>query len=96
MQIEVRALDKEEFDAAETGECACASWTLHTGKGLKTSYLYIYLGRQVPFAKNSEKHDQTQFKRFLDCSIEAYETLDDLDNGIATNTQSGIDVVLFY
>lgn len=96
MQIEVRALDKEEFDAAESGESVCAAWTLHTGGGLKTSYLYINLGRQVPFTRDSDKFSQTQFKRFLDCTVEAYESLKDLDYGTTTNTQSGIDVVLFY
>lgn len=37
MQIEVRALDEEEFEAAQPGEYVCATWTLHTGSGLKTS-----------------------------------------------------------
>lgn len=41
MQIEVKALDEEEFEASETGGYVCATWTLHTGSRLKTSYLYI-------------------------------------------------------
>jgi hypothetical protein len=96
MQIEVRALDNEEFDAAASGESVCASWTLHTGSGIKTSYLYIYLGRQVAFEKRGEKFAQTQFKRFLNCTVEAYATLEDLDSGTATNTESGLDVILFF
>lgn len=96
MQIEVKALDAEEFVAAESGEYVCATWTLHTGSGLKTSYLYIELGRQVPYQKQSDKYAQTRFKKFLNCNIEAYESLEDLDNGSYTNKASRIDIILFY
>ena len=96
MQIEVKALDQQEFEAAETGEYVCATWTLHTGSRLKTSYLYIRLGRQVTYTKTAEKYSQTRFKKFIYCDIEAYQSLEELDSGSSTNKASGIDVTLFY
>lgn len=96
MQIEVRALDEEEFEAAQPGEYVCATWTLHTGSGLKTSYLYIRLGRQVPHVKLGKQYAETKFKKFLNCNIEAYESLEELDGGTYTNKAAGIDVILFY
>ena len=96
MQIEVRALDAEESEVAEPGKYVCGSWTLYTGSGLKTVYLYIKLGRQLPYTKQGEKYVQTQFKRFLGCEIEVYESLEDLDNASFTNKATGVDVILFY
>ena len=96
MQIEVKALDSKEFEAAQTGEYVCATWTLHTGSRLKTSYLYIRLGREVAFTKTGQKYAQTRFKKFLNCDIEAYSSLEELDSGTSTNRASAIDVVLFY
>jgi len=61
MQIEVKALDEEEFGVAET-RGVCATWTLHTGSRLKTSYLYIRLG-QVTILR-PQKYAQTRFKKF--------------------------------
>lgn len=55
MQIEVRALDAEESEVAEPGKYVCGSWTLYTGSGLKTVYLYIKLGRQLPYTQQGEK-----------------------------------------
>jgi hypothetical protein len=96
MEIQAKALDEEEFEAANSNEYVCASWTQHTSKQLKTCYLYIWLGRQVLYKKRGEKQDETKFKKFLGCVVEVYETLDDLDNGTLTNKDSGIDVILFY
>lgn len=96
MQIEVRALDADEWEAAEPGDYVCGSLTLQIGSGLKTVYLYIKLGRQLPYTKQGEKYAQTEFKRFLGCEIEVYESLEDLDNATFTNKASGVDVILFY
>jgi len=95
MAIEVKALDEDEFEAAVPNECVCGTWTQHTGKELKTTYLYIRLGNRVPYKKVSGKYAETQFKKFLHCTVEAYDSLEDLDAGASTNKDYGIDVILW-
>lgn len=95
MELKIKALDVEEFEAAEGNGFAYGTFSQYVDKQWKTKFVYVKLGREVPYRERVNDNSQTTYRSFVNCDVEFSNTLEDAETGKITGKMTGLDVVLY-
>jgi hypothetical protein len=96
MQIEVRALDEEEFEGAESGGYVYGTMSQYAENRWQRCYVYVELGREVPYRERPNDNPKTRFRKFVSCTVGVSKTLEDSESGRVTGEAVGLEVILYY
>jgi hypothetical protein len=95
MELKIKALDAEEFEAAEANGHAYGTVSQYADNQLITRFVYISFGKEVRYREGISDNAETRYRRFVNCSVEFSFTLEDAEIGKIVGKMSGLDVVLY-
>ena len=85
---EVKALTKEEFNAA------CTNGSVY-GK-VKGVFVYVELGKEEEYKERQNDNPKTDYRFFRNCVIEYSETIEQCEQGFSQLVDQNVNVILFY
>jgi hypothetical protein len=95
MELKIKALDIEEFEAAQTNSHAYGTVSKYADNRWKTSFVYVRFGKEVSYRESTGDNPDTRYRRFVNCAVEFSNTLEDAEVGKIVGKMSGLDVVWY-
>lgn len=79
MAIKVKTLDKQYFDEACSGEPIYGTLQKYVKGKWTTYYVYLLLGKEVEYEESPNDDQKTEYKKFINCTVELARNLEDLE-----------------
>lgn len=95
MDLRVKALDKDEFSAAESNGYVYGTYPRYVDNKLETIYVFVNLGKEVPYNDRPSDDPNTDYRKFNSCTVRAARTSKQLDARKYMFVQSDITVVIY-
>jgi hypothetical protein len=93
--IRIKALDAEEFEAAQSNGFAYGTVSQYVDSRWKTRFVYVKFGLEVPYRERASDNSQTHYRSFVNCTVEFSHTLEEAETGKIIGKMSRLDVVLY-
>jgi hypothetical protein len=93
--MDIRAQDRQYFDEAETGGHVYGTSRRYVQGKMRTFYVFAWLGKEVTYQSRPQDNPQTDYKKFLNCTVRIAMTPEQLDRGNSTE-DSGVSIILYY
>ena len=81
MELKIKALDVEEFEAAEGNGHAYGTVSQYADNQWITRFVYISFGREIQYRENAGDNSEIRYRRFVNCSVEFSITFEDAEIG---------------
>jgi len=95
MELRIRALDRDEFEAAESSGYAYGTYSRYVDDKLTTFYVFIDLGREVSYKDRPTDDPTTNYRKFIDSTVRAASSPEQLDRRKYLFILSEIDVIIY-
>lgn len=95
MELRIRALDRDEFEAAESNGYVYGTYSRYVDNKLTTFYVFINLGREVAYKDRPTDDPNTSYRKFVGSTVRAANTPEQLDRRKYLFVLSDVDVIIY-
>jgi hypothetical protein len=93
--IRIKALDRLEFDGAESDGYVYGTLSKYANNRWQTFYVFAWLGTLVDYQTTLKDDPNASYKKFVNCTVRVATTQEKLDAENFIAEESGLTIVIY-
>lgn len=94
--IRIKTLDRQYLEEASEGEPVYGTFQRYVNNEWRDFFAYVLPGKEVEYRESQTDDPKTEYKKFLNCTVELANTLDDLEERQLLGRDDHVTVILYY
>lgn len=89
-------MDRQYLEEASEGEPVYGTLQRYVNNEWRDFFAYVFPGKEVEYQESQTDDSKTEYKQFVNCTVELANTLNDLEKGQLLVRDDHITVILYH